>query len=175
MGIEPPIVSCGQDGNFFPAQDEPSFHLLRLAGLRIVSSRNVFRQSPHFMGWPAFASRTCGAERRGIFTIVQNPTLHPRRWQREMMTECDNFNLNWRKCVAALPEPFIHRMQCEFELCDTTVVLSSVARQSFERFSYAGKVSALLPGVDHLFFSPPAKPRQSRLFSCLVWGTRPTR
>lgn len=120
---------------------------------KYVSPSNIFH------GWSGVCLACLRkAKRQGAITIVQNPTLHLQQWRDEAMAECSQFGINPRNCGAVPPTLLIRRVQREYELCDKIIVLSSVARRSFEQFSYADKPVVVWPGVDHLFFSPPAKP-----------------
>lgn len=110
-------------------------------------------------GWSGVCLACLGtAKSQGAITIVENPTLHLQRWQDEVMAECRQFGINPRNCRAVLPTLLVRRAQREYELCDKIIVLSSVARRSFEQLGYADKTVVVWPGVDHLFFSPPVKP-----------------
>ena len=109
------------------------------------------------------------AKRHGAITVVENPTLHLQQWQDEVITECRHFGINPRDCSALLPTPLIRRGRWEYEFCDKIMVLSSVTRRGFEQFGYADKTAVVLPGVDHLFFTPPSEPKPPRLFrACYV-------
>jgi starch synthase len=124
-----------------------------------------------FHGWVVVCLACLrAAKRRGAMTMVQNPAVHLLHWQREVMTECDRFAINPRDCDAILPASLIHRAQREYDQCDRIVVLSQVARQSFEQFGFANKVVVVLPGVDHTFFSPPARPAPPPLFRVCYAG-----
>ena len=123
-----------------------------------------------FHGWLGVCLACMKAARRhGAITVVENPTLHLQQWQDEVVAECRLFSVNPRNCSSLLPSPLIHRARSEYELCDKVVVLSSVARRSFERFGYDSKVAVVWPGVDHLFFAPAPEPRPPWLFrACYV-------
>ncbi len=109
------------------------------------------------------------AKRRGAVTILESPTLHLQHWQDAVMAECAHFAVNPRDCASVLPVPLIRRAQREYELCDKIIVLSSVARQSFEQFGYAEKAVLVWPGVDHLFFAPRLELGPPHLFrACYV-------
>ena len=109
------------------------------------------------------------AKRQGAMTVMENPTLHLQQWQDEVITDCRLFGINPHYADALLPLPLIRRARSEYEECDRILVLSSVARQSFERFDLAAKVVVTWPGVDHVFFTPAPKPSPPRLFrACYV-------
>lgn len=134
-----------------------------------LASRYV-PQSTIFHGWLA-VSLEClkRAKRQGAITIVQNPTLHLRRWQDEVLAECKRFGIKPRNCGSILPISLIRRAQREYEMCDRIIVLSSVAKRSFEQFGYAYKAVVVSPGIDHVFFCPPVKPPARPIFrACYV-------
>jgi glycosyltransferase involved in cell wall biosynthesis len=102
--------------------------------------------------------------------MVESPMQHPLQWQRDVVAECYHFGTEVRTCAAVLPIPLVRRMQREYELCDKIIVLSSVARRSFEQFGYGNKAIVVWPGVDHLFFKPSVEPRQPHLFRVCYVG-----
>lgn len=110
------------------------------------------------------------ANRQGARTIVESPMLHLRRWQNEVITECARFDLRPSDCGSILPERLIRRACQEYEMCDKIVVLSSVARQSFEQFGQGNKVVVIWPGVDHTFFTPPTDSAVDRPFRVCYVG-----
>jgi glycosyltransferase involved in cell wall biosynthesis len=95
------------------------------------------------------------ARRQGAISILENASMHPRHWQREVLAECKQFGVRPWNCDVSLPAPLIRRRELEYDLCDRIVVPSSVARQSFEEFGYGKKVEVMLRGVDHTVFRPP--------------------
>jgi starch synthase len=121
----------------------------RLAS-RWAASGNVFH------GWTAtcLASLRVAKQARAA-TLVENPILHPRHWQREVLAECNRFGIRPRDCESVLPEAVVRRMEREYALCDKIVVPSAAARRSFEESGYAAKTVVIGPGVDHHFFTPP--------------------
>jgi len=124
-----------------------------------------------FHGWMALCLACLGvAKRQGAITLIETAALHFQQWQDEVITECNYFDVNPRKCGAVLPRPLIRRVQREYELCDKIIVLSSVARRSFEKFGYADKAVPVWPGVDHVYFAPPAKPEPPSLFRVCYVG-----
>lgn len=109
------------------------------------------------------------AKRLGAVTALESPTLHLQHWQDEVVAECAHFGINPRDCASMLPAPLIRRAQREYDLCDRIIVLSSVARRSFEQFGYAQKTVVVWPGVDHLFFTPRSDASPTPLFrACYV-------
>jgi glycosyltransferase involved in cell wall biosynthesis len=124
-----------------------------------------------FHGWTAVCLASLdAAKRRGAITLVENPMLHPRQWQREVLTECKRFGVNPTDCDAVLAEPLIRRREREFEVCDQIVVNSTVACRSFEEFGYGKKARVVSPGVDHLFFAPAIQPTRQQLFRVCYVG-----
>lgn len=124
-----------------------------------------------FHGWTGICLASLrAAKRQGATTLVENPMQHPRRWQREVLAECDRFGVEPRDCHAVLPTPLIHRMEREYELCDKIIVPSTVARRSFEQFGYSNKAIVVWPGVDNLLFSPLVEPRRPPLFRVCYVG-----
>ena len=101
--------------------------------------------------------------------LIENATLHPRQWQREVLFECAQFGIRPGACATVLPSALIRRLEREYELCDAIIVPSTTARRSFEEFGLAHKVLVVWPGVDHHFFSPASANAPSRLFrACFV-------
>jgi len=116
-----------------------------------------------YHGWTSLCLEGIrAAKRHGAITLVENPLMHPRDWQRVVLTECDVFGIKPHNCRATLPSLLIRRMEREFETCDYIVVPSEVACRSFKAAGYAGKAIVVHAGVDHQFFTPPAakQPRQ---------------
>jgi glycosyltransferase involved in cell wall biosynthesis len=109
------------------------------------------------------------AKRLGAVTLLENDTLHARAWQREVIKECAHFGINPRNCFSAMPNSLIRRSEHEYEVCDKILVLSPLAKRSFEEYGFANKAAVILPGVDHLFFTPPADEALPGLFRvCFV-------
>ncbi|HKW26524.1 MAG TPA: glycosyltransferase [Terriglobales bacterium] len=108
-----------------------------------------------FHGLPGLALRSLqSAKANGCRTLIENATLHPRHWQREVLHECAQFGISPGACSAVLPPALIRRLEREYELCDSIIVPSTTARRSFEEFGLALKTKVVWPGVDHEFFSP---------------------
>ena len=123
-----------------------------------------------FHGLPGLALPGLQSARaNGSRTLIENATLHPRQWQREVLYECARFGVRPGDCSAVLPPPLMRRMEREYELCDTIIVPSNVARRSFEELGLGHKAQVVWPGVDHEFFSPPAEHVISPVFrACFV-------
>jgi glycosyltransferase involved in cell wall biosynthesis len=108
-----------------------------------------------FHGWTAACLACLGrAKQQGMRTLVENASFHPREWQREVLAECGQFGVDPRECGTILPGKLIERQEREFLACDKIVVLSQVAKRSFQGLSCYDKVEVILPGVDQTFFAP---------------------
>lgn len=123
-----------------------------------------------FHGLPGLALPSLqSASLNGSKTLIENATLHPRHWQREVLHECAQFGVRPEACSAVLPPALMRRMEREYELCDSIIVPSTTARRSFEEFGVAHKAQVVWPGVDQEFFSPPAEPAGPPVFRvCFV-------
>lgn len=123
-----------------------------------------------FHSWTAvsLAGLKVGKRRKAV-TLVENPMLHPRHWQREVLAECDRFGIRAENCPAVLPARLIVRREREFDMCDAVIVPSEAARQSFEECGCGSKALVVSPGVDHLAFRPADAKRNSGVFlACYV-------
>ena len=123
-----------------------------------------------FHGLPGVALPSSQAARaNGCKMLIENATVHPRQWQREVLHECAQFGVSPGACSATLPATLIRRMEREYDLCDTIIVPSAVARRSFEEFGLAHKTQVVTSGVDHQFFCPASEPVISAVFrACFV-------
>lgn len=124
-----------------------------------------------FHGWNSL-SLACmrAAKRRGAITVIENPSMHPRAWQRIVLEECERFSIRPRDCRAVLPSALIRRMEAEFDRSDFIVVPSAVARDSFGDPEYTGKAQVIHAGIDHRFFNPLNSPRQEDTFRICYTG-----
>jgi len=124
-----------------------------------------------FHGWTGL-SLAClrAAKRMHALTIIENPSRHPREWQRIVLEECERFGVPPSECRAVLPSALIRRMEAEFDRCDFIVVPSAVARSSFGHPKYSGKAQVIHAGIDHLFFAPPDAPRSEDTFRVCYTG-----
>jgi glycosyltransferase involved in cell wall biosynthesis len=128
-------------------------------------------ESSIFHGWTSVCLASLhAAKRQRAITLVENPMLHPRGWQREVLAECKRFSVSPRDCDAVLSVPQIQRREREYEVCDRIVVNSTVAHRSFEEFGHADKTVVVQPGVDHVFFAPAAEPASPQLFRVCYAG-----
>jgi len=89
-------------------------------------------------------------------SVLENATLHPRTWQREVLHECAQAGISPSVCSSALPSRLIRRVEQEYELCGAIIVPSTTARRSFAEFGLAEKTHVVWPGVDTEFFAPIA-------------------
>jgi glycosyltransferase involved in cell wall biosynthesis len=122
-----------------------------------------------FHGLPGLALPSLQARGGDFNSLIENATLHPRHWQREVLYECALFGVKPDACAAVLPPTLIRRLEREYELCDAIVVPSTTARRSFEEFGLANKALLVWPGVDERFFSPASNPAPSPVFRvCFV-------
>ena len=122
-----------------------------------------------FHGLPGLALPSLQARVGDSKSLIENATLHPRHWQREVLYECAQFGVKPGACTALLPAALIRRLEREYELCDAIIVPSTTARRSFEEFGLANKALLVWPGVDEEFFSPaPVKAASAVFRACFV-------
>jgi glycosyltransferase involved in cell wall biosynthesis len=110
------------------------------------------------------------ARRMNAVTLIENPSMHPRAWQRAVLEECNRFGVRPRDCRAVLPSALIRRMEAEFDRCDFIVVPSAVAQKSFSHPRDSGKARIIHAGIDHQFFAPPLAGRSDRTFRVCYTG-----
>jgi glycosyltransferase involved in cell wall biosynthesis len=110
------------------------------------------------------------AKRRGAVTLVDNPTLHPVAWQREVLAECADSGLRPRNSERMIPQFLLDRHEQEYEICDKIILYSSAARKTFDEYPYSHKTVVVQPGIDHDFFAPSAHPRQDSVFRVCYVG-----
>ena len=102
-------------------------------------------------------------------SVLENATLHPRSWQREVLYECAQAGISPGACSSALPARLIRRLEQEYELCNVIIVPSTTARRSFAEFGLAGKTHVVWPGVDSEFFAPISRLPSPPMFrACFV-------
>jgi glycosyltransferase involved in cell wall biosynthesis len=144
----------------------------------VLSTRYADRLMSHhispsniFHGWTG-VSLAClrAAKRFNVFTIVENPSMHPRAWQQIVLEECNRLGIPPQACRAILPASLIRRMEAEFELCDSIIVPSAVARNSFTDHRCTDKAQMIHAGIDHVFFSPLDAPRSDTTFRVCYTG-----
>ena len=124
-----------------------------------------------FHGWNGLSLACLGAAKgMHAVTIIENPSMHPREWQRIVVEECERFGIRPSECRAVLPSALIRRMEAEFDHCDFIVVPSAVARDSFGHSDNAGKAQVIHAGIDHRFFAPPETPRSGDKFRVCYTG-----
>lgn len=124
-----------------------------------------------FHGWSAIClAGLRAAKRSGAVTLIENPTMHTRDWQRIVIEECEAFGIRPSECQALLPPALLERMEEEYEVGDFIVVPSVVARDSFSRAGYAAKALVVNAGVDHQFFKPAADRASRETFRVCYTG-----
>jgi glycosyltransferase involved in cell wall biosynthesis len=122
-----------------------------------------------FHGLPALALPSLRVRSGTSKSLLENATLHPRHWQREVLHDCVEFGVSPKKCSAVLPSPLVRRLEQEYELCDAVVVPSTNAARSFEEAGLAHKTVVVEPGVDETFFCPAPNNTPSLAFrACFV-------
>jgi glycosyltransferase involved in cell wall biosynthesis len=140
----------------------------------MYADRLVSRHVPAcdvFHGWNGLSLACLGAAKRmQAVTIIENPSMHPRAWQRIVLEECERFGIRPSECRAVLPSALIRRMEAEFDRCDFIVVPSAVARDSFGDPKYRGKAQVIHAGIDHRFFAPGDAPRSGNIFRVCYTG-----
>ena len=110
-----------------------------------------------FHGWTGNCLRCIRRARQfRSQVLIEQATMHPRAWQRTVLGECERFGVQPRDCRAVLPELLVERMEREYELADSIVVPSAIARRSFECAGLGAKTTVVRAGVDHEFFRPAA-------------------
>jgi glycosyltransferase involved in cell wall biosynthesis len=110
------------------------------------------------------------AKRNGAVTMIENPTMHPRDWQKIVLEECEAFGIRPSECRTLLPAALIRRMEEEYEICDFIVVPSAVARDSFSHAGYSAKALVVNAGIDHHFFKPSSLPASREIFRVCYTG-----
>jgi glycosyltransferase involved in cell wall biosynthesis len=109
------------------------------------------------------------AKQLGAHTLIDNTSLHPARWQREVASDCAALGLNPEHHERFLTPPMIRRMQQQYQDCDKIIVYSATAQASFAEFPYASKTVVVWPGVDHARFAPATARRRDHVFrACYV-------
>ncbi|HKC70235.1 MAG TPA: glycosyltransferase family 4 protein, partial [Terriglobales bacterium] len=153
-----------------PSRGRPQLPMVATTWLASRLAAKCITPGDIFHGLPGLALPGLQSARaNGSRTLIENATLHPRQWQREVLHECEQFGVSPAACSAILPPPLIRRMEREYKLCDTIIVPSTIARRGFEEFGLAPKTQVVWPGVDQEFFSPPAQPVTSPVFrACFV-------
>jgi len=128
-------------------------------------------QATIFHGWTGNCFACIKRARQyGSIIMIEQATMHPNDWQDAVLKECETFGIRPRDCRANLPAPLRRRMEREFEMADSIVVPSEVARGSFERAGYAARTMVVNAGVDHRFFSPPTRRATSDIFRVCFAG-----
>ena len=150
-----------------PGRGRPQLPILATSWLagRLASSWVAPGGIVHSLPGLALPTLRAGAS----LTLLENATLHPRHWQREVLYECAHLGVRPRACSAILPPTLIPRLEREYELCEAIIVPSTTARRSFEELGHGDKTLVVWPGVDHRFFSPTRNHDSSAVFrACFV-------
>ncbi len=133
-------------------------------------SRNL-PASDIFHGWNGLClAGLRSAKRHGAVTMVENPSMHPRDWQKAVLEECERFGVRRWECRASLSSLLIRRMEAEFALSDYIVVPSTIARESFSRAGLGQKALVIHAGIDAEFFKPAQTPAPRDVFRVCYTG-----
>jgi glycosyltransferase involved in cell wall biosynthesis len=150
-----------------PGRGRPQLPILATSWLAGRLASSWVSPGGIFHSLPGLALPTLQAG--GSKTLLENATLHPSHWQREVLYECAQFGVRPRACSAILPPTLIRRLEREYELCDIIIVPSTTARRSFEDLGLGDKTLVIWPGVDERFFSPTQNKDSSAVFrACFV-------
>jgi len=124
-----------------------------------------------FHGWTGLCLAGLRAARRnGAVTMIENPSMHPRDWQKAVLAECETFGVRPRECRAVLSSALIRRMEAEFAAADFIVVPSTVACESFGRAGIGHKALVVHAGIDAEFFKPSEAPAPREMFRVCYTG-----
>ena len=133
-------------------------------------SRNL-PASDIFHGWNGLCLAGLRvAKRDGAVTMIENPSMHPRDWQKAVLEECERFGIRRWECRAVLSSALIRRMEAEFAAGDYIVVPSTIARESFARAGLGQKALVVHAGIDAEFFKPSATPESRDVFRVCYTG-----
>src|SRR4029077_15005348 len=110
------------------------------------------------------------ARRHNAVTLIENPSMHPRAWQRAVLRECETWGVRPTDCRSLLPEPLIRRMEEEFAIADFFIVPSAIAAKSFDRAGLHGKALVVHAAIDDTFFKPPRSRETNRKFRVCYAG-----
>jgi glycosyltransferase involved in cell wall biosynthesis len=124
-----------------------------------------------FHGWTGVSlAGLRAAKRQRAATMIENPSMHPRDWQRAVLRECDTWGVRPHQCRSVLPEPLIRRMEEEFSIADFIVVPSAIAAKSFERAGFHGKALVVHAATDHALFKPLCSGQRNGKFTVCYAG-----
>lgn len=134
----------------------------------------LFREIPPcevFHGWTGVClAGLRAAKRHRAVTMIENPSMHPREWQRVVLRECDTWGVRPHECRSLLPEALIRRMEEEFAIADFVVVPSAFAAKSFERPGLSARPLVIHAPTDEGFFTPRCCGEKDRKFRVCYAG-----
>jgi glycosyltransferase involved in cell wall biosynthesis len=116
---------------------------------RRLPASDVF-QTPMAIG----ASCLRRAKQRGAAILIDNPTMHPAAFQREVLADCADAGFRLDDSLRGMRPAETRRCERQYEMCDRIIVYSEAAARSFQPYPYANKVVVVQEGVDHHFYSP---------------------
>lgn len=186
LGPDLEILEPGSDGELKTAHKLGVYrHGNRLLWALRRRVPKAWRQFVPMLGWSRLADRwiaarlpgadvfhglmsmsLASAERAkllGAAVLIDNPTLHPAVFQRELMIDGGDSE-------RAMPPSAIRRCERQYEMCDRIIVYSGAAARSFQEFRYAGKTVVIRPGVDHVLFSPASSRTPGDVFRVCYVG-----
>lgn len=109
------------------------------------------------------------AKRTGAVTLIDNPTLHPAAFRREVLADQRDAAVRAADAEPVMPLSAIRICEQQYEACDRIVAYSAAAARSFEAHAYGKKTVVVEPGVDHRMFTPdPAARRGGTFRVCYV-------
>ena len=124
-----------------------------------------------FHGWNGLClAGLRAAKRHGAVTMIENPSMHPRDWQKAVLEESATFGIRRWECRAVLSSILIRRMEAEFAAGDYIVVPSTIARKSFIRAGLGHKALVVHAGIDAEFFKPSTTPESRDVFRVCYTG-----
>jgi glycosyltransferase involved in cell wall biosynthesis len=132
---------------------------------RRLPSSDVF-QTPMAIG----AASLRRAKQEGAAILIDNPTMHPAAFQREVLADCADAGFRLDDSLRGMRAAETRRCERQYEICDRIIVYSEAAARSFQPYPYANKVVVVQEGVDHLFYSPAQTPVDASTFRVCYVG-----
>ncbi len=177
LEILEPILKPGPDGGLTVTHKLPSYRfgqrILWAAWRRVPAG---WREFLPFNVWARFADHwisrrlpACDvfqtpmaigatslrqARKRGAAILIDNPTLHPAAFQREVLADCADAGFRLDDSLRGMRAAETRRCERQYEICDRIIVYSEAAARSFRPYPYANKVVVVQEGVDHRFYAP---------------------